>query len=103
MTTSETEVDPRLTQMLANHGYIRMKDSETGAVFYRGADHVYCSGYWVFFVCNGNTRSFPLEYALKLGVQVMEKLCMVHPAAPTSIRTDREDTTNYEFPHMRAI
>ena len=100
-----TEVDPQLDEMLEQYGYIRMKDNEVGAVYALGSDRAYVSGARFYLVHNGNVRSWECEYAVKLGLQVMERLCNVKQSPIFGRYPQRkpEENTNYEFPHMRPM
>ena len=88
------QVDERLEQTLEAEGYVRMKDSDTGAWFVRGADAVHFSGYLVIVRSYGFTKSFPIEKARQLGIQMMEKITRMRPRPCDG----KEETHSYDFP-----
>lgn len=93
------KVDPQIEQMAANFGYTRKNDTEAGAWFSRGTDAVLVSGYMVFVRVNGMTRAFPIDKALMLGMNMMERLARMRPQ-PFS---GKEDRTNYSFPTAKEV
>ena len=66
----QADLDSRLTE----GGYIRQKDTEAGARYTREGNTIIVSGPQVLVCSGGLWQAFETDRAIKLGVQMMERI-----------------------------
>ena len=91
------QVDQRIERMIQNGGYIKTKDLSCGARYEKGENMVVVSGYMLLVRSGGIWRPFPFEYALKMGMYMLEKLTRIIPKGNEGL----EDKTGYELGYGR--
>lgn len=91
-------VESTLETKILDAGYERTKDCDGNARYTKEDKTVLVSGYMVLVHSEGFWRPFPIEYALKTGIRILERLARIIPK-----NTDgTEDRTGYQLGVVRS-
>ena len=88
-----TRVDPRIEKMLLEGGYTCTGNSGSGKRYVNGGNTALVSGYMLLVRSEGIWRPFPVEYAVKVGIRILERLARLIPHG----NEGKEETTGYEL------
>lgn len=88
-----TKVDQRIEEMILKGGYTRTGDSGSGMRYVNGENTALVSGYMLLVRSDGIWRPFSIEYALKVGIRILERLARIIPHG----NDGHEDKTGYEL------
>lgn len=74
-------VDGRLESRIIEAGFERTGDCDGNARYAKGDNTILVSGYMVLVRAGGFWRPFSIEYALIVGIRLLEKLARIIPKA----------------------